>query len=77
MPKSYFNADAICPFYILSQNKPLCTISCEGIKGVRTVKLLFHNKIDKNEYMQDYCANDYKSCQIYRAVIEKYEEGKK
>lgn len=72
MPTSKFDAIARCPFYITSQNQPP-KITCEGIDGTEKIWLGFRKKIDKSEYMQDYCVEDYESCQIYRAVMEKYE----
>lgn len=76
MPTSQFDAIARCPFYIYSKNQP-ASITCEGIEGAEKVELKFRKKVDKSEYMQDYCVEDYESCQIYRAVMEKYEEVKR
>lgn len=74
MATGYLDAQIECPFYAYNSNNP-DKIVCEGTKGADKVALQFKEREAKNKYIIANCVNQYKKCPIYRAVMEKYEEG--
>lgn len=75
--KSYFSADAKCPFY--SGDDGHSAVACEGILNATCVKLSFNTnapQVEKDRlknHIRKYCADHYKSCPIYRMIDdEKY-----
>ena len=65
--------DAQCPFYKFDDLKKR-RISCEGIIDNSTLALYFSRKSDYDTQLNVFCCEHYKKCEIYRMLMEKYEE---
>ena len=81
MPREYENCNAICPFFLtggklhINGIKTRDYIKCEGVNNDCTIDLVFVSEKKKNAHRCAYCDSyNYKKCQIYKAVIKKYEE---
>lgn len=65
--------DAQCPFYKFDDfNKR--RISCEGIVDNSTLALYFQRKRDYDTQLNVFCCEHYKKCEVYKMLMEKYEE---
>lgn len=62
----------LCPFFLQDDGK--FEIRCEGIHDGCDVCLKFRTKQEFKIQLDTYCKNHYKKCEIYRTVMEKYEE---
>ena len=60
-----------CPFF---RGHTVTDIGCEGITDETTIRLLFKNKQSRNRHEEIFCADKYTNCELYRAIMEKYEE---
>ena len=65
--------DAQCPFYKFDDFKKR-RISCEGIVDNSTLALYFCRKKDYDTQLEVFCCEHYKNCEVYRMLMEKYEE---
>ena len=65
--------DAQCPFYKFDDFKKR-RISCEGIVDNSTLALYFCRKKDYDTQLNVFCCEHYQKCEIYRMLMEKYEE---
>lgn len=63
-----------CPFY-LKQNQT--SIMCEGsLSDVTNHNLnIFRDQAKKKTYMNCYCKNKYKECEVYKSIYKKYDEN--
>lgn len=75
MPKGTFKgqADAQCPFY-KSDDHQKRRIICEGIIDDSTLALTYRQKKDYDTQLWVFCCEYYKRCEVYRMLIEKYDE---
>ncbi len=75
MPGGTFKGkvDAQCPFYKYDDGKKK-RIVCEGFVDRSTVALTYYLKEDYINQLWVFCCEHYKKCEIYRALMEKYEE---
>lgn len=70
----FSDAYAVCPFYVTTSAK-YKRISCEGVTKDCYTTLSFKNRPSAREkYKKRFCDADYKSCRIYRMLMEKYTE---
>lgn len=69
---SYRQVYAGCPFYQYDDGKH--KIVCEGIVEGSTVALRFRKGSDYNTHMTVFCCDHYQNCEIYRMLMQKYEE---
>lgn len=73
MPVSRFDSMVKCPFYLRASEKNR-SISCEGVQRGSSCRTTFQRKKQLERQISLRCASHYKSCPIYRAAMEKYEE---
>lgn len=74
MPSGYNKVYALCPFY-KSDNGKEKRITCEGITERSNLELVFRTRDDFEQQMQIFCSEHYKNCEVYRMLMNKYEEG--
>ena len=60
-----------CPFYLFGGRK---SIGCEGITEDCFIRLVFKSEEKKKAQENIFCNRRYKNCEIYRMLMEKYEE---
>ena len=75
MPKGTFKgqADAQCPFY-KSDDHQKRRIICEGVVEESTLASTYRKKKDYDTQLWVFCCEHYKKCEIYRMLMEKYDE---
>ena len=69
---SYKQIEVKCPFYKYDDGKR--RITCEWIIDDSSLSLIYHNKADYETQMNVFCCEHYKKCEIYRLLMEKYDE---
>lgn len=69
---SYKQADVKCPFYKFDDGKR--RITCEGIVEDSSLALIYRKKNDYMIQIDVFRCEHYTNCEIYRLLIEKYEE---
>ena len=69
---SYNQVYAKCPFYQYDDGKH--NIICEGITDGSTLILKFRKKKDYDIQIDVFCCEHYKKCEVYRMLMEKYED---
>lgn len=69
---SFWQSRVICPMYIRDDGRHC--IKCEGIVDKSQIAFIFQQKADFTIQMQLFCCQNYIKCEIYRMLIEKYEE---
>lgn len=69
MSTSYESQKVKCPFYKKDDKN---TISCEGTEMAQTLTLRFGSGTQKSCKMEKYCNQKYESCEIYKAIMKKY-----
>ena len=69
---SYKQADVKCPFYRFDDGKR--RITCEGMIEDSSVALIYRKKSDYLTQIDVFCCEHYKKCEVYRILMEKYEE---
>lgn len=67
-------ADVQCPFYKFDVGGQKRRIVCEGIVDKSTLELRFCRKRDYDTQLNVFCCEHYKNCEVYRMLMEKYEE---
>jgi len=68
---TYDDVHALCPFF---QSSDKNRIICEGIvKGSRTA-LEFTKQGERSRHRTLYCDCRYQQCEVYKALMKKYEE---
>ncbi len=79
--KSYFCADAKCPFY--QGDDGHSAVSCEGVLKATCLKLSFNTNKPQEEkdrlrkHIQKLCGGDFKACPIFQMIMkENYPEEK-
>lgn len=71
-PSGSFNqVDVQCPFYRTDSDR---RITCEGIIDGSTLTLYYRKKQDYKIQMRTFCCNHYEKCEVYRMLLQKYEE---
>ena len=71
----YKAVDVVCPFF--KRDDASHRITCEGLIGTKdtsSITLWYKKKKDYETQISTFCCEHYKKCEIYRVVIEKYEE---
>lgn len=68
---SYFKAFVLCPFYKRDENK---TIVCEGFVEDSSICLSYRYNRLYRQQMEIFCCKDYKKCEVYRMLMEKYQD---
>lgn len=60
-----------CPFF---HGHIPTEISCEGILPETTIKQIFPSRSARDRHEDIFCIKHFKCCEVYRAIMEKYEE---
>lgn len=60
-----------CPFY---KNDEQHKIVCEGVGESESVILRFRFTQERNKQIRLFCAGDYEKCEVYRMIMEKYQD---
>ena len=60
-----------CPFF---HGHIPTEISCEGILPDTSIKQIFPSRSARDRHEDIFCICHFKKCEVYRAIIEKYEE---
>lgn len=69
---SFKQADVKCPFYKFDDGKR--RITCEGIIEDSSLALIYHKKVDYETQIDVFCCEYYEKCEVYKLLMEKYEE---
>ena len=69
---SYKQIEVKCPFYKYDDGKR--RITCEGIIDDSSLALIYHNKHDYATQMDMFCCEHYQKCEVYRMLMDKYDE---
>ena len=69
---SYIQVFVRCPFYKYDDGKK--RITCEGLTDDSSLALIYHNKTDYEKQISVFCCRHYTKCELYRMLMEKYEE---
>lgn len=69
---SYLQAYVHCPFYKYDDGRR--RITCEGITEDSSLALIYRKKTDFETQIRVFCCEHYERCEIYRILMEKYEE---
>lgn len=67
-----------CPFYRHDEcrGKPsVYRVICEGIVEDSTLALNYRNRKDFYTQMETFCCRHFVKCEIYRMLMEKYQDG--
>ena len=64
------DSDARCPFF---REHTSMTIACESPVPGGALRMTFKEQSEKNLQYGAFCCKRYKTCEIYRMVMEKYE----
>lgn len=63
----------ICPMYIEDDGKRC--IKCEGVIERCYIAMHFRRQEDCRMQMRLFCCGKYQYCEVYRMIMEKYEES--
>lgn len=73
MPSGSFKqADVRCPFYQFDDGRR--RITCEGLVDNSSLALIYRRKADYEAQINVFCCEYYERCEVYRMLMEKYEE---
>lgn len=61
-----------CPFYKHDDSARI--ITCEGLVPDTDTKLRFARREQRRAHMQTFCCGRYICCELYRALMNNYEE---
>ena len=67
-----YNPNVLCPFYKKDDGKRC--ITCEGIVENSSVVLTFRYDTLLKKQIAVFCSGYYKNCEVYRMLIQKYED---
>lgn len=77
MPTSRADVRVQCPFYRYDRcanRKWTYSITCEGLVDNSTITLSYCNKKDFRIQRGTFCCEWYERCEVYRMLMQKYEE---
>lgn len=77
MPANKYSTLVQCPFYQTSSFRPrqgIRRISCEGLVEHSNLALNYRYQRDFTRQLETYCCRFYDKCEVYRMLMEKYEE---
>lgn len=73
MPSGSFRQiDVQCPFYKHDDGKR--RITCEGLVDRSSLSLTYLSKRDYEIQIETFCCKHFDRCEVYRMLMEKYEE---
>ena len=78
MPTSRADKRVRCPFYMYDEcynKKRTYCITCEGLVDESTLTLKYKNKQDFRIQLETFCCEYFDRCEVYRMLMQKYEEN--
>ena len=69
---SYRQVDVVCPFYRNDDGKG--RITCEGFVDRSSLALIYGRRNDYEIQIRTFCCEHYTRCEVYRMLMDKYEE---
>lgn len=69
---SWRQADVQCPFYKSDDGRG--RITCEGLVDESSLTLSYRQRGDYEIQIGAYCCGCYDRCEVFRMLMEKYEE---
>ena len=73
MPSGSFKqADVQCPFYKYDDGRR--RITCEGLIDKSSIAVIYLTRNDFDTQLLAFCCEHYKNCEVYRMLIQKYDE---
>lgn len=69
---SFRQVDVQCPFYKYDDGRR--RITCEGLIDKSSIALIYLTRRDYDIQLTTFCCEHYKKCEIYRVLMEKYNE---
>lgn len=69
---SYKQVHVGCPFYRHDDGRRVVT--CEGLVPESDTKLRFFSRDERERHMDRYCCGRYICCELYRALMGKYDD---
>lgn len=66
-----------CPFYrsdVFQPKQRIKRINCEGLVADSTLALNYRFQRDYFRQLETFCCRHYDKCEVYRMLMEKYEE---
>lgn len=69
---SWKQVNVKCPFYLSDDGRR--SITCEGIVKKSSIKLQHSTRAGFDKQMEVFCCDRYENCEIYRMLMEKYED---
>ena len=77
MPTSRTDTRVKCPFYQYDEchnKKKTHRITCEGLIEDSCLALVFQRRKDYQIHITTFCCQHYQKCEVYRMLMQKYEE---
>lgn len=73
MQRTQWGAEEVkCPFF---RSHTYVEILCEGVTDDSTIRMLYRNRKGREKQERIFCADRYKNCEIYRAIMSaKYDD---
>lgn len=73
MPSGSFKqVEVQCPFYKYDDGRR--RITCEGLIDKSSIALIYLTRGDYDTQLMTFCCEYYKKCEVYRMLMEKYNE---
>ena len=73
MPSGSFKqVDVQCPFYKYDDGRR--RITCEGLIDKSSIALIYLTRGDYDTQLTAFCCEHYKKCEVYRMLMQKYNE---
>ena len=69
---SFLQVDVQCPFYRYDDGRR--RITCEGVTDGSSLAMLFRSREDYDTQIRVFCCEKYENCEVYRMLMEKYED---
>lgn len=73
MPTGVYQTSVGCPFY-KHDNGQKHRITCEGLIEDSCLALVFQRRKDYQIHITTFCCQHYRKCEVYRMLMQKYEE---
>ena len=69
---SYIQADVGCPFYRYDDGRR--TVACEGVTDGSIILQRYSRRSDWECQVRTFCCEHWQKCEVYRMLMQKYEE---
>lgn len=72
MATNYESANIRCPFYKRNESRK---IGCEGVEEGSQLVTEYLTKERCKKKIRENCAGNYEKCEVYRMILQKYEQN--